>query len=148
MRQKLLMKGEFMGKKWNLLSLAFLGAALLLELYPRGAVVSRIAAPGEHFLDYFSYFSLTPYWSENQYPLRTGILSFVFVILILLKIWKGQRIRFLDVLVLVTGGLVVVCSGCAAHYQYENAIAYTIMTFLVFSFLSVVGGMLTGNDKT
>lgn len=136
-----------MKKRWNLLSLIFLGAAILLELYPKGAVVSRIAAPEEHFLDYFSYFSMTPYWSENQYPMRTGILSCGFAILLIWKILKSEQGKVLDLFVLLTGGLAIVCSVRAAYDQYESMIANIILTFLIFSFLSVGGGMLMKNDK-
>lgn len=119
----------------------------MLELYPKGAVVSRIAAPGEHFIDYYSYFSMTPYWSENKYPLRTGISSCSLIVLIVLKLLMRNRSNMWDIMVLIIGILTIVFSGLAANYQYESTIAYIISILLVFSFLTAAIGMLLKKDK-
>ena len=125
-----------MKKWWDMLLLIIIGITVLLELYPKGVAVSRMAAPGEHFIDYFSYFNLTPYWSENKYPLRTGILSCILFIFTLLKLMIRRKI--LDISILVIDTLAIIFSIFAVYSQYENIFGYSISVFLILFFVFAV----------
>lgn len=128
-----------MKKRWDLLLLIIIGITVLLELYPKGVVVSRIAAPGEHFIDYFTYFNLTPYWNENKYPLRTGVLTCVLFVFASVKLLIRRKI--LDISILVIDILAIISSVLAAYSQYENIFGYIISMFLIVFFIFTVIGM-------
>ena len=67
-------------------------AALGLELTPYGAVLNfgRLAADGTigTFRETYSYFSLMPFGYANFFPLLTGVLT---VVLLLLSLWQLLR---------------------------------------------------------
>lgn len=127
----------------------FAAMAVIAELYPRAVVVRRVATPEEVFRDYYSYFSMTPYWSENPYPLRAGIFSCILLFFVLLRIWKCARI--MDLLALLAGAAAVIMSAYAAKsqrgYTAGCLTGSVICIFLVISVVSIVVGVLLYDKK-
>ena len=87
-----------------------LGAALILELLPWGAVLrfGRLAEDGTigTFRETYSYFSLMPLGYGNLFPMLTGILTAVLLLLALLQLrWqsgrRGNALFVLDILAAV-----------------------------------------------
>lgn len=109
------------------------GVAVLSELLPDSITVNRIAAPGEQFIDHYSYFDMTPFWSENRYPLITGILTVLLFILIL----SGTRVKkpMLDICTAVVNILAFIYAVRTAYEQYESApVLYIVPALLLLIF--------------
>lgn len=113
----------------------FIIITLLLELYPESVMVSRIAAPDERFIDWYSYFSMTPYWSGNRYPLFTAILTCILVILHIIGIIRGKQ-PVIPMLAAVAPA--VLFSVLAVRIQYDNPFGYCITGMLAMVILSLV----------
>ena len=82
-------------------------AALALELTPWGAVLNfaRMAEDGTigRFRETFSYFSLTPFGYANFFPLLTGVLTVILLLLALVQLLRprprlGNALFVLDIL--------------------------------------------------
>ena len=136
-------------KKSRWLPMLFAAAAVIMELYPKAVVVRRVATPEEIFRDYYSYFSMTPYWSENPYPLRAGICSCILLSLVVLRMWKGGRI--LDLMAILDGAAAVIMSAYAVRsqrgYTAGHGIGCVLCILLVISVVSIVVGMLLYDKK-
>lgn len=63
--------------------------AIGLEIYPKSAVISRVAAPGEHYINYYSYFSTQAFWLGNIFPLITAVLTCVVVVALIFSVFKA-----------------------------------------------------------
>ena len=124
--------------KW--LPVFFVIIAIVMELYPKAVVVRRVATPEEIFRDYYSYFSMTPFWSENPYPLRAGICSCILLLLVLLKAWKGGKV--LSLLALAAGVSAIILSVFAAKSQQGYTagcrMGSIICFLLVISVVSII----------
>lgn len=67
---------------------------LVLEILPYGAVCNFMTPPGEPPLRLtYSYFSLIPFGYANFAPFIVAILSCVLLVLILVYMFVGQRMR-------------------------------------------------------
>lgn len=109
------------------------GVAVLLELLPDSITVNRIAAPGEQFIDHYSYFDMTSFWSENRYPLITGILTVLLFVFIL----SGTRVKkpMLDICTAVVNILAFIYAVRTAYDQYENTpVLYIVPVLLIMTF--------------
>lgn len=113
----------------------FIIMTLLLELYPKGVMVSRIAAPDERFTDWHFYFSMTPYWLGNRYPLLTAILTCVLAILCLTGIIRRKQLAIPMMAAAIPAVLFFIL---AVWMQYDNLFGYCITGMLAMAILSLI----------
>ncbi len=66
-------------------------AVLLLEIPPLGAVCKFADGPDQPIIKTFSYFSLTPFGYANFFPLITGVLTAILLILGVLSLAKPDK---------------------------------------------------------
>ena len=71
----------------GIVPLAATAVAIGFEIYPGSAVISRIAAPGEQYISYYSYFSVHNFWLGNIFPLITAVMTCVTAVILLLQIF-------------------------------------------------------------
>lgn len=118
-------------KVLRVFSLAFMAAALVLELLPYGVVLQFYDGPGRVFPRTFSYFSMTPFGYANFSPLITGLLTVsVFVLLLLGIIRKTPSSRL--------GNSAFMCSAIL--------LLLSLVPLLLFgsSFMNAVSYMVSG----
>ena len=127
-----------------------LGAALVLELLPYGAVLNfgRIAEDGTigTFRETYSYFSLMPFGYANFFPLLTGVLTVVLLLLSLLQAVRprprrGSRLFVLDILTAVLSVMPWVVFGA----DYVSGVGVGITAALL---LAAVCLALANREKT
>lgn len=69
--------------------------ALAFEIMPYGAVCNFMTPPGEPPLrETYSYFSLTPFGYANFAPFIVAVLTCVLLVLVVIYVFVGQRMRF------------------------------------------------------
>ena len=123
-------------KNRKYLSLVLVGAVVILELLPYGAVLNFANPDGEPFRETFSYFSLTPFGYANFGPFLTAVLSVVILLHILVsvlfktdKLWKGVKVEAAITSVL---SLLPVAYG----FEYYTGIGFAITILLVITFFT------------
>jgi hypothetical protein len=94
----------------KIFSLSLILTALALEIMPNGAVCNFMTPPGEPPLrETFSYFSLTPFGYANFAPFLVALLSCILLVLIILYMVLGSRMRMP---VLTVGSAATLLSFC------------------------------------
>ena len=94
----------------KIFSLSLILTALALEIMPYGAVCNFMTPPGEPPLrKTFSYFSLTPFGYANFAPFLVALLSCALLVLIILYMVLGSRLRMP---VLTVGSVATLLSFC------------------------------------
>lgn len=69
--------------------------ALAFEIMPYGAVCNFMTLPGEPPLrETYSYFSLTPFGYANFAPFIVAVLTCVLLVLVVIYVFVGRRMRF------------------------------------------------------
>ncbi|MBE6697483.1 MAG: hypothetical protein E7581_03065 [Ruminococcaceae bacterium] len=111
----------------KIFSLSLILTALALEIMPYGAVCNFMTPPGEPPLrKTFSYFSLTPFGYAHFSPFLVAILSCVLLVLIIMYMILGNRLRMP---VLIVSAVATLLSFCPL--------------LLGFSYYSVVGLLIS-----
>ena len=101
--------------------------ALILEILPYGAVCNFMTPPGEPPLRLtYSYFSLVPFGYANFAPFIVAILTCVLLVLMIVYVFVGQRMR-----------MPVLCVSVAA------TLLSTTPLLLGMTYFSVVGLLIT-----
>ena len=101
--------------------------ALAFEIMPYGAVCNFMTPPGEPPLrETYSYFSLTPFGYANFAPFIVAILTCVLLVLVVIYIFVGQRMR-----------IPVLCVASAA------ALLSFAPLLLGFSYFSLLGLLIS-----
>lgn len=101
--------------------------ALAFEIMPYGAVCNFMTPPGEPPLrETYSYFSLTPFGYANFAPFIVAILTCVLLVLVVIYIFVGQRMR-----------MPVLCVALAA------ALLSFAPLLLGFSYFSLLGLLIS-----
>lgn len=90
--------------KKKILLLVFPVIALILEVLPYGAVMCHFNPKGRPFRETYSYFDLVTFGNANFFPLFTGILTCVLLILAILALRKGKWVRPLRAVALLALG--------------------------------------------
>lgn len=123
---------------FELLSLAALAAAIVLELLPNGVVLWWAAPPGEPLhTTYHAYFDPTPFGLAHFSPLITSVLTVAAVILTILAFIIGKKhpkfCNAVFILIAVTAAI----STCPvlSGFKYVTAIGVSITACLVLSML-------------
>ena len=118
-----------MRKMFNIkkfLSFVFPFTALIFELLPNG-VVLRFANPeGEPWIRTYSHFDMTPFGYANFAPFIVAILTCVLLVLVVIYIFVGQRMR-----------MPVLCVALAA------ALLSFAPLLLGFSYFSLLGLLIS-----
>ena len=129
-------------------------AALGLELTPYGAVLNfgRPAADGTigTFRETYSYFSLMPFGYANFFPLLTGVLTVVLLLLALLQVFRptprrGNALFLLDVLTTVLSVMPLVVFGPDDFSAVGALITASLVLAAVCLSLANRGGKRAGN---
>lgn len=98
-------------KAARLISLAFLAAAVFLELLPCGVVMIFADGPEKTFRTTASYFDLLPFGYGNFFPLITAVLTAVDILGVLASILWRERLPRLKDAVYLCCILTLVCSA-------------------------------------
>lgn len=134
----------------RILGAAALGAALVLELLPWGAVLCFAKGPNESFPpQYYSYFSLTPFGYANFTPLLTGLLTAAALLLAVLTIlWRKKREAL--------RGKAFVCASLALLLtpvplllfgpEYMTWVSWLVFLFLLLALFCLASA--NGQDRT
>ena len=113
--------------KTGIAPLAVAAVAIGFEIYPRSAVISRIAAPGEQYISYYSYFSIHNFWLGNSFPLITAVMTCVTAVLLLCTIFVRALPRWMTFAsVIITTFL----AYRAMRAQYYESMAACILAML------------------
>lgn len=84
-------KGPLSNKAQYLAAMVLLGAALVLEILPVGAVMVYAAGPAERVTKTYSYFSLLPLGYANFAPLLTGAFTVAALLLGVVSLFRFDR---------------------------------------------------------
>lgn len=94
----------------KIFSLSLILTALALEIMPYGAVCNFMTPPGEPPLrKTFSYFSLTPFGYANFAPFLVALLSCALLVLIIVYMILGNRLRMPVLIVSAAATLLSFC---------------------------------------
>ena len=116
--------------------------ALVLECLPVGVAMNFMGDPavGDTFTEYVSFFSLLPVGYGNVFPLLTGVITAVLLIVAVVHLYKpGEKLqKWLDRLTkaaLITN---------VAQLFFSSM---TAVSWLVFCVLALEGGLLSPQEK-
>ncbi|MBQ6292975.1 MAG: hypothetical protein IJK77_03760 [Lachnospiraceae bacterium] len=81
-------KGAKKNLNLYLSALMLQGVALVLEILPIGAVMVFATSPTERTIEVLSYFSMLPVGYANVFPMITGVLTIVIILLGVIALFK------------------------------------------------------------
>ena len=116
--------------------------ALILECLPWGVAMTFMGDPavGDSFTEYVSYFSLLPVGYGNVFPMLTGVITAVLLILAVIHLCKpGEKLqKWLDRLAKAA----LITNLAQLFFSSMTAVGW-----LVFCLLAVEGGLLSSQEK-
>lgn len=115
----------------KIFSLSLILTALALEITPYGAVCNFMTPPGEPPMrKTFSYFSLTPFGYAHFAPFLVAILSCVLLVLIIVYMILGNRLRMPVLIVSAAATLLSFCP-LLLGFSYYSVVGLLISLCLV-----------------
>lgn len=132
-----------MNKVFKLISIIITSVTLILEIYPKSVVISRIANPYEQSLSYSSYFS---FLTEKNYTFYTGILTIILLIILILSLFK--KINFSKISSLLVCIIASVFSYYSTIELYDRTIAYSIFVLLIIDSILLLIDFIINFIKT
>lgn len=101
------------------ISLCALGAAIILEVLPYGAVMKFAPGPDITKLAYYSYFSLVPFGYANFAPFITAVLTVMLAVWTLVMILVNRKAKGARNALFITITVTAVISVCPAAFGID-----------------------------